>query len=503
MSRYLLAHDLGTSGNKATLYSEDGALIKSSVYSYGLITGENNKAEQNADDWWDAVCATTKELLEGINPSDIAAVSFSGQMMGCLCVDEEGTPLHNALIWADMRSVKEEQKIRSVIDGFDFYAITGHRISSSYSATKFMWLKENEPEVYNKTYRMLNAKDYIIFKLTGQFVTEPSDASSTCLMDLNTLNWSDDILSITGLDKAKLPEIIPSVAIAGKVTKEASLLTGLMEGTPVVCGGGDGCCAAVGTGGVKEGIANCCLGTSSWISLASKTPVFDPTMTTFNFAHIVPGYIMPCGTMQTGGGSLSWVVDSLFGDVEGYESPTKGDIYKTVGKEAALSPAGAKNLLYLPYLIGERSPRWNDKAKGAFIGLTLNHGRGDILRSVMEGVGYNLNLILNAYKNGGNNIEELILIGGGARNEIWQQILCDIFGIPVLVPNYLEEATSMGAAITAGVGVGIFENFEVTERFIKIENTNKPALKNKEKYAQMQELFDEAYSALCGIYEKL
>lgn len=499
MEKYIIAHDLGTSGNKATLYSLDGRLIKSQVFSYDLITGENNVAEQRADDWWMAVCQTTKKLLEGINSSDIAAVSFSGQMMGCLLVDDKGEPIHNALIWADMRSVDQEKTIRDKIQELEFYKITGHRISPSYSLTKLMWLKDNEPEVYKKAYKMLNAKDYIIYRLTGEFVTEPTDASSTCLMDLNTMKWSDKIIDIAGIDKDKMPEIISSVSVAGTVTKEAAKLCGLMEGTPVVCGGGDGSCAAVGTGIVKEGIANCCLGTSSWISLATKKPIYDEDMTTFNFAHIVPGYIMPCGTMQTGGGALSWAVNCMF---EGFDKD-KNEIYDLVNKEVAKSPIGAKNLLFLPYLIGERSPRWNDKAKGVFAGLTLNHTRGDMLRSVMEGVGYNLDIILNAFRKSGNTIDSLILIGGGARNLIWQQILADIFGVSVLVPDYLEEATSMGAAITAGVGIGAFEDFSAVEKFIKIKRENQPDLSKSEKYFEMKKIFDEAYYSMNSVFEKM
>ncbi len=499
MEKYIIAHDLGTSGNKATLFSLEGRLVKSTVFSYDLITGDNNSAEQKADDWWKAVCETTKELAAIVNSANIAAVSFSGQMMGCLCVDEKGEPIHNALIWADMRSVKQENEIRERISEQDFYKITGHRISSSYSLTKLMWIKDNAPEVYKRTYKTLNAKDYIIYRLTGRFVTEPSDASSTCLMDLNTLKWSDEIIETAKLDKDKMPEIIPSVAVAGTITREAARLCGLMEGTPVVCGGGDGCCAAVGTGVVKEGVANCCLGTSSWISVATKAPIYDEAMTTFNFAHIVPGYIMPCGTMQTGGGALSWTVNNMF---KGFDK-SKDEIYEIVNVEVSKSPVGAKDLLFLPYLIGERSPRWNDKAKGAFLGLTLNHDRGDMLRSVMEGVGYNLDIILNAFRKSGTSIDKLILIGGGARNKIWQQILSDIFGTPILVPNYLEEATSMGAAITAGIGIGAFEGFDAVNSFIKIIKENTPDLAESKKYFEMKELFEEAYCSLGNMFEKM
>jgi len=503
MAEYLLAHDLGTSGNKATLYTTDGDLLESAVYSYALQVSNGNWAEQNADDWWKAVCETTRQLTQNIDTSKIVAISFSGQMMGCLCVDRCGKPIRNSLIWADMRSTEQEREIRARIDESLFYHITGHRISSSYSATKLMWLKDHEPDTYKKTYKMLNAKDYIVFKLTGNFITEPSDASSTCLMDLNTLKWSDELFELCGLDESKMPELAKSADIAGKVSAEAAACTGLMEGTPVVCGGGDGVCAAVGTGIIHEGIANCCLGTSSWISMATQKPIYDDSMTTFNFAHIVPGYVMPCGTMQYGGGSLSWAVKELYHFEAAEKKIDKKNLYDTVCQAVEKSPAGAKSLLFLPYLIGERSPRWNDKAKGVFLGLTLEHTRDDMLRAVMEGVALNLDIILRAFLKSGVGIEKLILIGGGARNAVWRQILADIFGIPILKPNYLEEATSMGAAITAGVGAGAFSGFDAIDRFLKKDSLHMPNSQNSECYARLKALFDESYYALEKIFGKL
>ncbi|MBQ7364153.1 MAG: FGGY-family carbohydrate kinase, partial [Clostridia bacterium] len=452
MEKYVIAHDLGTSGNKATLYSLDGKLIKSALYSYPLYVSAAGTAEQDADDWWRAVAESTKELLDGIAPSEIAAVSFSGQMMGCLCVDKDGKPLRRSLIWADMRSTKEANEIARNLSKEEFYRIIGHRLSPSYSATKLMWVKNNEREVYDKTYRMLHAKDYVIFRLTGVFATEPSDASSTCLMDLSTLTWSDTVIRAAGLSKEMLPEIIPSTAIAGRVTKEAAAMTGLLEGTPVVMGGGDGSCAAVGCGVVREGSANLCLGTSSWISVAAKTPIFDPEMKTFTFAHVVPGYYIPTGTMQTGGGALSWAVKTLYGAPEGQEAFAAADIYRSVAKEVAKSPLGAKGLYFLPYLMGERSPRWNDRAKGSFVGLTMAHERGDMLRAVMEGVGYNLGIILETLRKNGCQIDSLISVGGGARNQIFIDILADLFGIVRVVGERLRVGDhDVGFVECAGV----------------------------------------------------
>ena len=500
MPTYLLAHDLGTSGNKATLFTSEGKLVKSTVYSYDLHVHYGTWIDQNADDWWKAVCETTKALLADINPADVAAVSFSGTMMACLCVDKEGNALYPGLIWADMRSTKEADELAQRISPIDFYHITGHRLSSSYTGTKFMWIKKNEPEIYKKTYKTLNVKDYILLKLTGNFVTDYSDASSTCLMDITKREWSEELVDLCGLDMEKMPTMLSSVEMAGKVTREAAALTGLLEGTPIICGGGDGACAAVGTGAVRPGVANCCMGTSSWISFASETPLFDnETMATFNFAHIVPGYTLPCGTMQCGSGSMSWAVRELFKD-----SPmSKNDIYRTVNQEVETIPAGSEGLLYLPYLMGERSPRWNDKARGTFIGLTMNHSRAHILRSVMEGVALNLNVILETYRKNGATINSLITVGGGARNKAWLKILSEVMNIDIRLPDILEEATSMGAAITAGVGVGLYDNFNVIDRFLSITDKIKPSGENYEVYSRAKELFDDAYYTLAPFFEKM
>lgn len=273
MKKYLLAHDLGTSGNKATLYSTEGELVKSCVHSYDMLVSNNNWVEQRPEDFWNAVCISTKELVQDIDVNDIAAISFSGQMMGCICVDKEGRALRNALIWADMRATREEEMIRERISEEDFYHLTGHKISPSYGGQKLMWVKNNEPEIYENTYKMLNCKDYIILKLTGEFVTEYTDASSTNLLDLNKLEWSDRLLEVMGIDREKMPALLKSTDVAGTVTDEAAKACGLVSGIPVVCGGGDGVCAAVGTGCTKEGIAHSCMGTSSWISITTEKPI--------------------------------------------------------------------------------------------------------------------------------------------------------------------------------------------------------------------------------------
>lgn len=502
MARYLLAHDLGTSGNKATLFTTEGELVKSILYSYKTDYFNNNWAEQDADDWWKAVCTTTSEILTGIDKSEVAAVSFSGQMMGCLCVDRNGKPLRKSIIWADQRAVKEANAIREKIDEKRFYKITGHRISPSYSLQKLMWIKSNQPEIYRDTYKMLNSKDYIIFKLTDRFVTDYSDATGTCILDLNTYKWSEELIIITGIDGDKLPELKKSTDVIGGVSEEAAKLTGLAVGTPVVCGGGDGVCATVGAGCIKEGSAYSIVGSSSWISMTTEKPIYDDQMRTFNWAHIVPGYVAPCGTMQAAGVSYNWLKTQICTS-ETKEAEEKGiSPYEIINSQIEKSPAGANGLLFLPYLLGERSPRWNPNARGAFIGLTVEHKREDVLRSVLEGITLNLNVILDVFKKQ-TQIKELVVIGGGAKGKVWRQIMADVYNIRILKPNYLEEATSMGAAVTGGVGAGIFKDFEVVKKFIDIENIQEPIEENNIKYRQLVPIFDDCYDALLNVYEKL
>ena len=248
--KYIIAHDLGTSGNKATLFREDGQMVTSETFAYGCHYFNANWAEQDPEDWWRAICETSRNLIAkaNIDASEIAAISFSGQMMGCLCVDRAGNPLRPSIIWADQRAQKQAEAINEQISLYDFYHIAGHRNAASYGLQKLMWVRDNEPEVYAKTYKTLNAKDFIVLRLTGKFYTEPSDATSNSCIDLNTLQWSEEIVKASGIDGEMLPEIVPSTFVAGGVTKWAAEQTGLKEGTPVVMGGGDGLCSNVGAG---------------------------------------------------------------------------------------------------------------------------------------------------------------------------------------------------------------------------------------------------------------
>lgn len=502
MTKYLIAHDLGTSGNKASLFTTEGQYIGSTISEYNTDYFNSNWAEQNPEDWWRAVCETNKLLTKNIDVRDVIAICFSGQMMGCVCVDRSGQALRKAIIWADMRATKQADQILSRIDKDDFYRTTGHKCSSSYSIEKLMWVRDNEPDIYNKTYKMLNPKDYIVTRLTGRFLTDYSDASGTNAFDLNTFKWSEKILDAAGIDMDKLPEAVPSTHIAGEISESIAAECGLYPGTKVVMGGGDGVCASVGAGSVSLGKTYNCLGSSSWIATTTKEPIYDDQYRTFNWAHIVPGFVAPCGTMQSAGASFAWLKNQICTS-EVLEAKQKGiSPYDLINEEISQSVVGSNGLVFLPYLLGERSPRWNPDAKGAFIGLKLEHRRADILRSVIEGIAYNLNIILQVFRNH-IDIDEITVIGGMAKGKIQRRILADVFNTRLITLNYLDEASSIGAAVCAGVATGELKDFSEVEKFNSIVAQDDPIPEYAAAYARYMPVFDKCYASLVDVYADL
>lgn len=498
MPAFVLAHDLGTTGNKATLYDADGRLVSSAFSAYETRFAAHGWAEQDPNAWWAAVCTSTRTLVElaNVQPADVACITFSGQMMGAVAVDAHARPLRPAIIWADTRSQEQVAAVAKAIDPAAVYRITGHRLSPSYSLSKILWIREHEPDVFRATHAFLHAKDAMIARMTGAFVTEPSDASGMNLFDLEAGVWSQDILSAAGLPVEKLPRIVRSTDIVGRVLPETADALGLLAGTPVVAGGGDGPCAGVGAGSVREDVVYCYLGSSSWIATAAARPIYDPEQRTFTFGHVIPGLFMPTGTMQAAGASYQWAREQI-GDGAGIRS------FEQMNVLAEQSPPGANHLLYLPYLLGERSPRWNPDASGAFIGLTMRHTRADLLRAVLEGVAFNLRVILNAFTRQGAQATSVRVIGGGVTAHIWTQIMADILGVPLQRLTLIEEATSMGAAVTGGVGIGLYDSFAMADRMNPVEQTFHPDAACAGRYARLYEAFNAAYDQLMPVYSML
>ncbi len=497
--QFILAHDLGTTGNKATLFDVDGSIAAATFADYQTSYPQPNRAEQNPNDWQKAVFESTRHLLteSRVSPAQVAAVSFSGHMQGALVVDSNGTPLRPAIIWADQRATTEADFITQSCGSDNVYRLTGNRVSAAYTAAKVLWIKNHEPGIYRRIHKILQSKDYAAFLLTGIFATDYSDASLTQLLDINKRNWSTEIVEALGLSIDLLPELHPSATVMGQVTPAAATATGLQPGTPVVIGGGDGACATVGAGSVSEGDVYNYIGSSGWMALSTKHPVLDPQQRTFNFVHLDPTLYGSIGTTQAAGGAFDWL-ERLFRQ----EGQTEPD-YDALNEAAAQVSPGATGLLFLPYLLGERSPHWNPLARASFVGLAMPNSRAEIARVVMEGVAFNLRHILDCLRGQGVKIEAMRLIGGGSKSALWRQIMADIYNLPILRLTLSAEATALGAAIAGGVGVGLYPDYGVARKLIPVTEAEKPDPAARARYEALYELFKQSYVALEPIFEQL
>jgi len=494
----LVAHDLGTTGNKASLHDDSGHLIATATVGYETRFSRGGVAEQDPHDWWRTVCEATRQLLvkTGTQPCDVAAVSFSGQMMGAVLLDEHMLPVRPAMIWADHRS---EEQCRRLIEGVGMetgYQLTGHRLNPTYSLSKIMWVRDNEPEAFDRVRHICLAKDFVVHRLTGVLATDPSDASSTNAYDQTGGVWADSLLAAADVHPALLPDVVPSVTVVGGVLSEAATATGLLAGTPVVMGGGDGPLAAVGAGVVSpEAGAYVYLGSSSWVSVAADRPLYDPEMRTMTFDHVVPGLFVPTATMQAGGGSLHWITDLLApGD--------DADRFRRLVAAAETVQGAEDGLYFLPHLLGERSPYWNPAARGAFIGLSRHHGAEHLTRAVLEGVAFNLATCVEAFRACDARIDRVDAIGGGAASDTWLQILADVWGASVRRRSIVEEANSLGAAVTAGVGVGVLPGFEVAPTLSEVTAEFLPDPARHAALRERHEVFLDAYSRLEPWFER-
>ncbi|WP_288967580.1 FGGY-family carbohydrate kinase, partial [uncultured Microbacterium sp.] len=435
----IIAHDLGTTGNKASLHHDDGRLVASVTVPYPAHFAAGGVAEQNPADWWNAVVAATRDLIArtGTAATDIAGLVVSGQMMGAVLLDADGEPARPAIIWADTRAGAQQRELEAAIGAERAYGILGHRLNPTYSVEKIMWVRDNEPDTWTRVRRVCVAKDFIVLRLTGCLATDRSDASGTNAYDQARGTWSDEVLQAARLDPALFPEILESTQIAGTLTDAAAAALGLHTGVRVVMGGGDGPLAAVGSGVVApEDGAYVCLGTSSWISFAADAPLHDPAMRTFTFDNVVPGSFVPTATMQAGGASVQWIAEALSPDPAHPET-------SRLTAEASVD-VDTDDLYFLPYLLGERSPMWDPDARGAFLGLARHHGRAHLVRAVLEGTAFNLLSCIQAFRESGAVIDRIDAVGGGAQSDVYLSVLADVWGVPVRRRTIVEEANSLG-----------------------------------------------------------
>ena len=489
----ILAHDLGTTGNKASLFDADGALLGSAFAGYDTDYPQPNWAEQNPDDWWQAVCDTTRQLLAetGADPKTIAAIGFSGQMMGCVPIDAAGRPLRSCIIWADTRAQAQALRMADLCGSSRIYRTVGHPASPAYSAPKILWVRDEQPEIYEQTVCFLQPKDYLVYRLTGSLATDYSDASGTLLFDLETRSWDQEFLAALDLPEERLPALHASIDVVGEVTREAAAATGLAVGTPVVIGGGDGSCAGVGAGVIEPGDAYCNLGSSAWISVASQRA--HPRS---QGAH---HHLPPCASSalrahghHAGRGRCTPVGVGTAG-------PRGCRSGRCCCRNASGEPAAWS---FCPTCWVNGRPYWNPLARGTFVGLSMSHTRPQMARAVLEGVALHLRLILDALSEQVAGIETMRVIGGGTRSPLWRQILADSFRMPVHTLDLQAGATSWGAAVAAGVGVGLYD-WSIADERIRVVDVTEPNADDMAFYDELASVFADTYSALEPIYERL
>ncbi len=499
---YLLGIDIGTSGTKSALFNESGKLIASQTAEYPLYQPKNGWAEQDPEDWWKAVQSTISAMIKngGIDPADIAGVGLSGQMHGLVMLDAENRVLRPSIIWCDQRTEAECAELENKIGREKLIAITANPALTGFTASKILWVKNHEPETYEKCRHILLPKDYIRFMLTGEYATEVSDAGGMQLLDVPGRCWSDELLSKLEIEKSHLGKVYESPEITGLISAKAAELTGLKAGTPVVGGAGDNAAAAVGMGVVKEGRGFVTIGTSGVVFAHTSAMHLDPAGRIHTLCAAVPGEWHIMGVTQAAGLSLKWFKDTFCFEEKENARKNGISVYQTLDEMAAKVPAGANGLFYLPYLMGERTPHLDPNARGAFVGLSASHGKADLVRAVMEGVTYSLKDCLKVFEEIGVSVESMLACGGGASSALWRQMLADSFCCDITCTRSTEGA-ALGAALLAGVGAGIYGSVrEACDAVCKTGDICKTDDKAAEIYRAKQTLYDGLYPALKSFY---
>ena len=486
----IIAHDLGTSGNKASLHDDEGRLVAAVTVAYPTRFAPGGIAEQDPEDWWRAVGQATGQLLErcGVAAGQVHGMGLSGQMMGSVLLDRAYRPVRPAMIWADGRSQDQARALRERVGERAAYAALGHRVGPTYPLPKAMWVRDNEPAVWERVRHLCVAKDYVALRLTGTLVTDHSDASSTNAYDLDARAWSAPLLQAAGIDHEILPPVVDSTQVIGGLSRQAAEHTGLRPRTPVVVGGGDGPVGTLGAGiCAPEDGAYVSLGSSAWVATSTARPLLDPQMRSFTFVHVVPGQYAPTATMQAGGASLQWVVDLL--------APGSGpQEFGRLLQAAGTALAADTGLYFLPQLLGERSPYWNTAASGVFAGLGRHHGPPELVRAVLEGVAFNLRTCLQALTENGVPVDGLDVVGGGAGSDVWLQVLADVWGVPVRRRTIVEEANSLGAAVLTLAGLGRAD-LTVARTLSSVSTEFLPEARRHERYAEQHTIFRELYDS--------
>ncbi len=493
---YFLGIDTSTTSSKALLIDEYGEVIAVASNPHTLQTPKPLWSEQSPHEWWDAVSASIKSVLEkaGIGGEEVAAVGLTGQMHGLVLLDEVGNVLRPAILWNDQRTQSQCDEIHQIIGKEKFIQITGNVALTGFTAPKILWVKENEPEVFAKAKHVLLPKDYVRLKLTGEYAMDKADGAGTVLFDLKVRDWSDEVLAALDIPRAWMPHTFEGTETTGYVTEEAAMLTGLKVGTPVVAGGGDQAAGAVGVGAVEPGIIGLTVGTSGVVFATTPSALIEPEGRLHAFCHAVPGMWHFMGVMLSAAGSLQWYRDTLAPNVS----------FDDLLKEAESIPAGSEGLQFLPYLSGERTPHPDPLARGAFIGLTLRHSRAHMTRAVLEGVAFGLKDSFTLIQNAGlGEITQVRGSGGGTKGALWRQIMASVLNAELVTVN-TTEGGAYGAALLAGVGAGAWNDVvSACSDAVRITGSTQPDASQVDVYQKAYELYQGLYPQLKETFAKM
>lgn len=500
---YLIGIDLGTSGTKTVLFDTEGNIVASALVEYPMYQPHNGWAEQDPADWRRAAFETLKTVTSEVDASKIRGIGISGQMHGLVMLDAEGNVLRPSIIWCDQRTAAECEEITRRVGAERLIEITANPALTGFTASKIMWVKNHEPEIYARCAHILLPKDYVRWCLTGEFATEVSDASGMQLLDVPNRCWSDEVLEKLDIKKELLAKVYESPEVTGYITPEAAEQTGLCAGTPVVGGAGDNAAAAVGTGVVKDGKAFTTIGTSGVVFAHTSKLSIDPKGRVHTFCCAVPGCWHMMGVTQAAGLSLHWFRDQFCAE-EMREGEARGvDPYVLMDQKAAEVPIGCNRLFYLPYLMGERTPHLDPDCRGVFFGLSAIHTKYDMLRAVMEGVVYSQRDSLEILRGLGVEIEDMLACGGGGKSPLWRQMLADVYNCEVKTVQS-KEGPALGVAILAGVGAGVFKSVEEgCDKLIRVAKTQPPVAEHVAKYDACYRMYTHLYPALKDCYQEL
>lgn len=495
----LIGIDVGTSGTRAIVTDEEGAIRSSASFEYPLYTPKPLWSEQDPSDWWKAAAQAVKAAVEkaGVKPSSVDGIGLTGQMHGLVILDGNGNALRRAILWNDQRTSAECDEITERAGGLEaLIGLVKNPALTGFTAPKILWVRRNEPEVFKRAARILLPKDYVRYCMTGTAATDVSDASGMLLLDIEKRDWSPEMLEICEIDRNMLGDVFEGPEETGRLTKEAAGLLGLPEGIPVAAGGGDQAAGAVGNGIVKKGVVSATMGTSGVVFAHAGQPKADPEGRLHTFCHAVPGKWHMMGVVLSAGGSFQWFRNVMSQEECSVAGRMEVDPYVLLTAQAEKVPPGAEGLVFLPYLTGERTPHKDPFAKGAFVGLSLRHTRAHMARAVMEGATFAMRDSLELIRAAGVPVEQIRVSGGGARSSLWRQIQADIYGHEVVTIN-TGEGPAYGAALLAGTMAGVWDSVEeACEQSIQVTGSTQTDKERAQKYDEVYEIYTGLYPAL-------